>query len=203
MFLHIKEVNLFFSHTGEDILLNGVLKNKPYGFYIDIGAYDPIHYSNTYLFFVRGWNGINIDANPDFIKKFNQSRPKDINISAGVSDKPGELIYYQYKNGVFNTFSKEKMKQYGHPIKKTKINVLRLDNILDNYLPKGTIIDFMNVDVEGFDLRVLKSNNWKKYRPNIIAVESDKPDIDKFLKSHGYKLSCSTIMTKIFVNTKV
>ena len=201
LFFRIKEVNLFFSHTGEDILVNGVLQNKPIGFFVDVGAYDPVHYSNTHIFSVKGWRGINIDPNPESIKRFNHSRPHDININVGISDVPGELKYYQYENAVFNTFSKETMEKYGPPINETTVKVERLDKVLDGILPKGTYIDFLNVDVEGFDLRVLKSNDWKRYRPKVIAVESCTDDIDKFLARQKYRRVCNTIETKIFIDT--
>ena len=37
-----------------------------------------------------------------------------------------------------------------------------LENILDEYLPEGQLIDFLTIDVEGMDFEVLKSNNWEK-----------------------------------------
>ena len=204
MFSHIKTVNLFFSQTGEDILLNSILKDKKDGFYIDIGAYDPVCSSNTYFFFLRGWKGINIDANPKSIEKFNSARPNDINIAIGINDVPGELKYYKYKTETTNTISKEQMEYYGPPTSVSLVKVERLDKILDNYLPKGTNIDFMSVDAEGLDLNVLKSNNWKKYRPKVIAVESRllNNDVDNFLNHQKYKYICSTIITKIFIDTK-
>lgn len=47
-----------------------------------------------------------------------------------------------------------------------------LSKILDNYLDRDTKLDFMSVDAEGFDLEVLKSNDWDKYRPTVLLVES-------------------------------
>ena len=43
---------------------------------------------------------------------------------------------------------------------------------MDQNLPKNTTIDFLSVDTEGFDLTVLHSNNWQKYRPRFILVET-------------------------------
>jgi hypothetical protein len=40
-----------------------------------------------------------------------------------------------------------------------------LGSILDEYLPLGQKLDFLNVDVEGSDLAVLSSDDWSKYRP--------------------------------------
>lgn len=203
MFRHIREVNMFFSQTGEDILINGVLGNQEKGFYVDVGAYDPIKFSNTYGFYMRGWSGINIDPNPKSIAKFNHARPDDINLNIGISDKPEELTYYNFKESAFNTFSKKLVDSYKtSPISTTKIKVHRLDEVLSAHIWPLQKIDLMTIDTEGYDLNVLKSNDWQKYRPKVIAVEYDKTnnDIDNYLKKLNYKLACNTILTKIFTD---
>ena len=52
---------LSFSQEGEDLILNRFLGKKEKGFYVDIGAHDPKRFSNTNIFYERGWTGINID----------------------------------------------------------------------------------------------------------------------------------------------
>lgn len=206
LFSRIREVNLFFSQTGEDVLINSVLQNKPNGFYIDIGAYDPYKYSNTYGLFARGWHGINIDPNPKSIEKFNQARPDDINLNIGISDKPEELTYYNFKEAAFNTFSKRLVDSYKtSPLSTAQIKVRRLDEVLNEYVAPLQKIDLMTIDTEGYDLNVLKSNNWNKYRPTVVAVEFDVNDnrIDKYMAAQKYKPVCNTILTKIFVDTLV
>ena len=51
-------------------------------FYVDLGAYDPIYHSNTFLLYLLGWRGLNIDANEDSIQTFEIFRPTDINVHA-------------------------------------------------------------------------------------------------------------------------
>ena len=205
LFSHIRSVNMFFSQTGEDILINGLLQNKSKGFYVDVGAFDPIKFSNTYGFYIKGWHGINIDPNPESIKKFNKARPNDTNLNVGISDVPAKLNYYKFEEGVFNTFSKNVADSYNNFYTVESINVNRLDNILDKYLPKRQQIDLMNIDTEGFDLKVLKSNNWNKYRPRVIAIEFSENDnsIENFLENNGYIPKCNTILTKMFIDGKV
>ena len=72
--------NICYSQNGEDLILNRFLENKKNGFYIDIGAHHPIRFSNTYLFYKKGWRGINIDAMPGSMDLFNKIRSRDINI---------------------------------------------------------------------------------------------------------------------------
>jgi hypothetical protein len=104
-FLRIKSIwsKHYYGESGEDVLLNSFCHKK--GFYIDIGAYHPARASNTYLFYKKGWRGINIDANPYSIKLFNKMRKRDININAGISDKNTVLNYFCFsKSDSSNTF---------------------------------------------------------------------------------------------------
>ncbi|MEA5463494.1 FkbM family methyltransferase [Leptothoe sp. PORK10 BA2] len=99
--------NLSFSQEGEDRVLHRIFEGKKKGFYIDVGAYHPQRFSNTYLFYLSGWKGINIDASPENIKRFTNLRPRDINLSIAISDTCQELTFYTYKESALNTFSYE------------------------------------------------------------------------------------------------
>jgi len=160
----------YYSELGEDVILEHYCPEKR-GFYVDIGAYHPKRISVTRMFYEKGWYGINIEPNPDSIKVFNKMRKRDINL--GVSDEIGELDYYFYgKNATGNTFDSERYKRLNRKVEKIiKIKVDTLNNILDKYLPKGMIIDFLTIDVEGYELKILQSLNYEKYSPKHILVE--------------------------------
>ena len=83
-----------YSQNGEDLFINDYFKEKDKGFYIDIGCYHPIKYSNTALLHNRGWQGINIDMNQTSIDLFNILRKKDKNICAAISNENKEAIQY-------------------------------------------------------------------------------------------------------------
>ena len=190
--------NFCYSQNGEDLILSRFLNNKKGGFFVDVGAHHPIRFSNTYLFYKKGWTGINIDAMPGSMTQFNKIRPKDINIESGVGLKNDKLTFYQFNESALNTFSKKealsKNKDGYEIIKSNLVQVESLENLLDKYMPKNTKIDFLNIDVEGKDEEVLISNNWEKYNPNYILVEilrekyiSDtNSSIKDFLKSKDY-----------------
>jgi len=192
------EPNLCYSQNGEDLILNRFLNNKKEGFFVDVGAHHPIRFSNTYLFYKKGWSGINIDAMPGSMILFNKLRPKDINIEKGVSLKNENIMFYQFNESALNTFSKKEAFSKNNKgyklIKSNLVEVDSLENILDKYMPKNKIIDFLNIDAEGKDEEVLLSNNWEKYKPNYILVEilrevyldKNNCSIKKFLKSKGY-----------------
>ena len=190
--------NICFSQNGEDLVINRFLDNKNEGFFVDVGAHHPIRFSNTFLFYKKGWSGINIDAMPGSMAQFNKIRPNDINIEKGIGLKKDKLTFYQFNESALNTFSKKeafsKNKDGYKIIKSNLVEVDTLENILDKYMPLKTEIDFLNIDAEGKDEEVLISNNWKKYNPNYIIIEilrevslyNNNSSINKFLKTKGY-----------------
>lgn len=188
-----KGVRKSYSQFGEDMIVWHLLRQKK-GVYIDVGAYHPILYSNTYAFYKNGWSGIAIDPNPLCGKIFRWFRPRDkfINAAAGVS---GEGLYYQYNDSAYNSFSSTL--QGGKNIRlirKTTMSIRPLSELLREIKQ----IDFMNIDVEGMDIRVLESHNWE-IKPTIIAVEGlFGGEAYKFLSKQGYILKVDIGMTMIF-----
>lgn len=183
----------YYSELGEDVILQHYCPWKK-GFFVDIGAYHPHRISVTRMFYEKGWHGINIEPNPESIKLFNRIRKRDININIGISDEIGELDYYYYgKSSTGNTFDSERYKMLNRRAKKIiKIKVDTLNNILEKTLPKGTVIDFLTIDVEGYEFRILQSLDYDKYSPKLILVEelnfwNKNKDFMEFINSKLYK----------------
>ena len=164
-----------YSQEGEDMILQRVFSQRREGFYVDVGAHHPFRYSNTYVFYKKGWRGINIDGAPGSMAKFQKYRSRDINIEAVVSSASEPLEFYVFDDQAYNTSSNTQvehaLQQGAKLIAQHRLESLSLKKILDKHLPNSTQIDFMSVDVEGFDLDVLKSNDWKRYRPTFLLVE--------------------------------
>lgn len=207
-----------YSQEGEDFIidsifffLNGRLR-KDSGFYVDVGAHHPFTYSNTARLFDRGWSGINIDPSPEAIKLFDQFRPDDINLKYGVGEHSCCLTYFVYDVPAFNTFSEEAVAKNSATgvdwIRKESVAVESLGKLLMEHVPVGQKIDFLNVDVEGFDLTVLESNDWGRYRPNVIAIEQhglsivDVPasEVAVFLRRQGFVAWSKTTNTVFYVD---
>lgn len=187
-----------FSQAGEDMILKNVFRLIKNGTYVDAGAYHPLNGSNTHYFYrFKNWTGINIEPNPNGIAAFNKIRPKDINLNFGISPSSDILKYYMVDSiPVMNTFSLKFLQDSGMENSISRVIDIQthpLSYILDEYLPKNKKIDLLNVDVEGLDLEVLKSNNWEKYRPTAIISETGLNDIEtnstrKYLEDLGYTI---------------
>jgi hypothetical protein len=205
-------VSRTWSQEGEDQVLQRLFESKPNGFYVDIGAHHPKRFSNTYLFYKRGWKGLNVDAMPGSMDAFNRYRPRDINVEIGVGLTASELDYYIFNEPALNGFSKELSDMrndpnLGYEVNKiVKVQVLPLSTILDQYLPLGQEIDFMTIDVEGLDFEVLSSNNWTKHRPTFVLAEVLRSNIDeihnsnigRLMREAGYDLYAKCVNTIFF-----
>lgn len=169
-----------YSSLGEDNILDWLTGYKDKGTYIDIGANHPDHNNNTKLFYERGWHGINIEPNVDGYKLFLKERPDDVNINTGVGN--GELTYFEGDNtAAGNTFNAETGKERGlREGKKIKLTPLQ-DIFKQNGL---THVDFISIDVERFEDNVLRSNDWTKYRADVLCIEGYAYP---YLEQFGYK----------------
>jgi len=181
-----------YSQFNEDLVIDLLLGQKDDGFYVDVGANDPTFNSNTKRFYRRGWHGLNIEPGLKAFNKLSTERTRDINLNLAVSNEKGEdTFYYLSDDHTLSTLDikdAERMsKALGLTISSGKIQTDSLENILDTYL-QGNEIDFMSIDAEGHDLTVLKSNNWHKYRPALVMVESNNEfnNIRAFMDSNDY-----------------
>ncbi len=184
-----KHAKTSFSQEGEDMIINRFFEHKKKGFYVDVGAHHPFRFSNTCFFYKKGWTGINIDPLPTAAPLFNKYRKRDINIQKGVSLKEEPLLYYAFNEPAYNTFNEAKANEYVNAklvspdVRKIKIDTVPLRKILDEHVAPGTTIDFLTIDTEGLEMEVLRSNDWEKYQPTIIILESHIIEIEKYLNS--------------------
>lgn len=199
-----------YAQEGEDILLLRLMEGKEKGFYLDIGAHHPRRFSNTYLFYQMGWSGINIDATPGSMTSFSKLRPRDVNLEVAVACESGVRTFYVFDEPALNTFDTNLAHQRSNLkynlIGTHQISVRRLNDILTESIPVGCNIDFMSIDVEGYDLEVLQSNDWHRFRPNLVLAESLEQDLDsltrsdiyRFMVEQHYQLCAKTLNTLFF-----
>ena len=202
-----------YSQEGEDLILRRLFLGQKVGFYADVGAHHPKRLSNTYLFYLAGWSGINIDAMPGSMAVFRQERPRDRNIEAAIGIDSGTTrTFWIFNEPALNTFDEALARsREGGPyqftiIGKHEVRTRALSEIFDENVPKGTKIDFLTVDVEGLDLEVLKTNDWQRYRPSYVLAECYGVPLAElhhdlvclFLFNNRYEVVAKTVNTVIF-----
>lgn len=207
-------LNESYSQEGEDNVLNRIFEHQKDGFFVDVGAHHPFRFSNTYKFYKKGWRGINIDAMPGSMEAFKKFRPEDVNLEIPVADIEEDTQFYIFNEPAINTFSEEASKEWdgknNYKIEKVvTIHTKRLDTLLDQYLPAGQSINFLSIDAEGYDHKILLSNNWEKYRPKIVLIESelelkslDQSPIYQFMQANQYEFYAKTVKTYFYKDSR-
>ena len=203
-----------YSQEGEDLILERYFESRASGFYVDIGAHHPYRFSNTCLLYRKGWCGVNIDAMPGSMKNFARARPRDINLELAVGPASSAATYYMFNEPALNTFDPLLAQQRKVPpwklIKEIPLKVVTLAEILEDVLPASQHIDLLTLDVEGRELEVLKTNDWRKFRPAMVLVEtlgaasgySPSEGVLDYLGSLGYKAVAKTFNTCFLVHSE-
>jgi FkbM family methyltransferase len=203
-------LNDSFAQEGEDLILSSLFNGRVTGFYIDIGAMHPTRFSNTYRFYKEGWRGINIDAMPGSMQIFDKIRPLDINLEIPVADQVQTIPYYIFNEPALNTLCRELAEARDgkdtYVLEKVvDIETQTLSAILEKHLPVNQKIDFLTIDAEGFDFQILQSNDWEKYQPAVVLIESDvsfpnliNSKLNIFMNEHGYEFFAKTVRTFFF-----
>ena len=201
-----------FAQEGEDMILRRLFEGQDKGFYVDVGAHHPWRFSNTYYFYRQGWHGINIDAMPGSMRPFMKARPRDINLEVPIAEAENSASFFCFNDPALNTFDPIKAEQIEqdtpfHLTQTVTLTTQRLETLLQQYVPKNQVIDFMSVDAEGHDMAVLLSNDWQQFVPRVILVEDHVADLNKIaspahklLQTKGYVLFASTYNTNIYLH---
>ena len=193
----------------EDTAILDYFKDKKSGFYVDVGCYHPIHRNNTYLLHKQNWRGINIDVSQFSVELFDHLRPDDLNYNCAVSNKNETVkLFFQKELSQLSTTENDQAKKvFQGNIKEKEIQAFTLDEILNRDKYKNVKIDFLNIDVEGADFKVLNGLSFQKFNPELICVEIHDKEIKKskiynFLKDKNYQLIWSGVFSHLFLLNK-
>ena len=213
--LYIRNLKYYLSKTysqfNEDTFLKEYFKNKKKGFFIDIGCHHPFKANNTFLLYKSGWSGINIDLNKISIDLFNIARPRDINICTAISDKEGTIEYYLPNNNPLSSeitinknFSKILKNHHGNEYQTLTTKSTTWQTIEEQYNFLLKSVDILKIDIEGSDLKVLKTIDLKKLDPKLLMIEASDLDLSErnkiisYLKMSNYKILYDNKLNVIF-----
>lgn len=195
--IHLLLIKKSYSQDHEDLFLINYFKNKNKGYYFDIGCHHPKRFSNTYLLYKKGWNGINIDANKWSIILFKWLRPKDQNLCTVISTSNDFVTFYEFNdsaiNGILSPRRVSKLKELGFIVKRsTQREPHTIQEVIEKYNIYEKHIDFFKIDVEGLDFEIIKNLFLLKIDIELLMIEKaseqENNEIIKFLAVHYFKI---------------
>jgi hypothetical protein len=141
------------------------------GFYIDIGTHHPYPFSNTLRFSQKGWQKVILEPASGSSSLFNLLSEAGINLNTGRDASPDTPLFSHFKNVKTDNSPAESLTRPGTITKIINVREMPLAIVLDNNLPAGQCIDFLSLDVAGFNIRTLKLLDRDTYRPLFIIVK--------------------------------
>jgi FkbM family methyltransferase len=165
-----------YAQNGEDIVLSRIFV-KPTGFYIDVGAASPTDHSVTRLFYERGWRGINIEPLKRFFDQIVYYRPDEINLNIAIAETAGTRPFYVCEASIgMSTLDRELATEL--PDTDTgdllQVSCCTLTELCEQYVGDKAV-DFLKVDVEGFERNVLSGMDFQRWRPLALVIEATHP----------------------------
>lgn len=172
--------------------------------FVEVGAARPDYLSTSAHFRNQGWRIIAIEPNPDFCKLQRDKGHEVLQYACGTKDEDDVDFFVVNSHGVdylggsvsFESFSSLGVKAPYAELKsdldqkKIKVNVRRLDTILQTHAADVSEIDILSIDVEGWELEVIAGLNMQKFRPKVMIIENlfVSKEYRTAIKAHGYVL---------------
>lgn len=166
-----------YAQNAEDVLLDRVFPRGVPGTYIDVGAFDPVVNSVTKHFYDLGWRGVNVEPAPGPFERLRAGRERDTNLNVGLSSEPGELILYESPpESGWSTFDAAQAawhRDEGLELLERSVPVRTLRDVCEEFIVGP--VDFISIDVEGYEAEVIEGGDWQQWRPRVVLVEATKP----------------------------
>ena len=175
------------SQAGQDKMIKkNFFDGKKNGFFIEIGAYDGISGSNCYHFerFLN-WDGIAIEPSNIQFEKLKKNRKCKV-LNNAISDEVKEVEFIEVTEGLtqmsgINDSSFERNFKIISNNQASKTDSTKLKTItFDDIVPKNKDIDYLSIDIEGGEMNLLKSIDFKTNSIKVISVENNIPKEQNF-----------------------
>jgi len=141
-----------YAQNFEDVMLARIFARQERGFYVDVGAGDPVNLSVTKWFYDQGWNGINIEPDTKLFERLAANRPRDVNLHCDVGTLSRSLTTSKLTRST---------------------RIAPLNDILQQYCKRH--IDFLRINVEGRENEVLERLDLSEHRATILVIDATVP----------------------------
>lgn len=154
-------------------VLENSSRNKP-GYFIEAGALDGIRSSNTYLLEMEyEWTGICCEPNPTFHKDLNKSRNCLIDHRC-IYNTTGDVVTFycdEHLGGTYDDFKAEKNRLDRRlRANQVEVSTVTLNDLLMYHSAPKTI-DYISLDTEGSELKILQAFDISSYDIGLWTIE--------------------------------
>jgi FkbM family methyltransferase len=209
-----------YAQQGEDIILwhmvAEVLKRSPIT-YLDIGAHHPVINNNTYLFYEKGHRGVLVEPNPALHQTLAAARPQDALLRAGIGvGAETEADYYIISgDGQLNTFSKQVADEVQgrsggrHVVERAvRLPLLNINAVMQKHFGRAPHV--LSLDTEGFELPILKSLDFERFRPEVVCVDvlefgtgRVRTPVVELMLEKDYSIRGATFVNAVFIDSRL
>jgi len=162
-----------YSQGPEEWLIRDFFDDRRGGVFVDVGAYHPVVWSNTYrLERDLGWQGVAIDALQEFAQGYRESRPKSRFFTAFVGDADnGEAtLHVDPEQAAVASADPTFTATFTEKARPRRVPRRTLNSILQQVgLQK---VDFVSLDIELGEPDALKAFDIARYQPDLLCIEA-------------------------------
>ena len=179
-----------YSQGKQELIIRHFFRDRPDGFYLDVGCYLPrLHSTTYYLEHELNWRGIGVDAEQSYRAAWKRYRPRSKFFAYAVTDKSGETITFFQAGGLSATEIDSKnlkmwQKHKGFETKEVEVPTITMNDLLDREGVKK--IDFLSMDINGAEPIALAGFDIKRFAPELVHVEAS-PHRHEELKAYFAK----------------
>jgi len=200
-----KRINRFKnSPDDEQILVREFFGNKSHGFYVDVGANDPIIESQTYHLEESGWHGLLIEPLTSYCDRLKANRKGIVIQHACSAPENHNKVLKLLVAGGHSTLNENPIALGTKTNESVEVVCKTLDSILEhNDVAKH--FDFISIDIEGHEMEMFKGFTLEKWQPQLVLLEDHVTNHDKhaFMVRNHYQLLMRTGLNSWYVPRQV
>ncbi|PTY02878.1 hypothetical protein DB347_23335 [Opitutaceae bacterium EW11] len=157
------------------------------GVFFEAGANDGVFQSYTCrLERERNWTGVLVEPSLTAYNACKVNRPRSKVLNCALTDEPVETITGDFDGSPMASISGTRLNR---PAAVT-VKATSLTKVFAEHF-KGVTVDLMSIDVENYELNVLRSLDYARFRPQFILAEiytASFYDVVNFLLGNNYVL---------------
>ena len=204
-----------YSQSGEDRILHALFSyfsDQTALSYYDIGAAFPVGHNNTYLTYTMGGQGVLVEADPAYAHDYSAVRPRDAYVSAAIVPERlragGTVTFHILPDRGWSTASDEHLASAaaqgkGSPDRTIVVPCLTINELLESH-SVGRALDFISIDIEGFDKEVLAELDTDRFEPKAILAENSGgiPVHRDVMEAKGYEMYAFTFINSLYIKRR-